>query len=269
MEICPIEKLMDQNFNVLFINAVKQFWHTTRSFQCIGAPKKQNLLLYLDGCRITYTCKDGQTVTAGSGDVVYVPIGSEYRAQFSDFLEKDSHTVGINFFLQDENAAPLILSENIRVFHLSEDEETPILFWKIIQQSDAFPLSHNRLVLLQILQRLASCRAKALPPAGLSAALAYLSSHLEESPSVARLAALCNISEVYFRKQFKKYMGVTPTKYRNLLRLKKAQSYLEYGDISVQEISAMLGYATVSHFIKEFKKQYRCSPLQYRKRIQQ
>ena len=269
MEVCPVEKLMEKNFNVIFINAVDQFWHTTKAFQCIGAPKRQNLLLFLDGCRITYTCKDGQTITADSGDVVYVPMGSEYKAQFSDFLEKDSHTVGVNFFLQDEDAAPLVLSENITVFHLSEDQDIPILFWKITRQSEGFPLLHNRLALLEILRRLAYCKTDSVPPGGIAAALAYLSSHLEESPSVSQLAALCNISEVYFRRQFKKYMGITPTKYRNLLRLKKAQTYLEYGDISVQEISDVLGYATVSHFIKAFKAHVGCSPLQYRKKIQQ
>ena len=59
-------------------------------------------------------------------------------------------------------------------------------------------------------------------------------------------------------------MGATPVEYRNALRIEKARPYLEYGEISVQEISDMLGYSTVSHFIKEFKKHYGCSPLKYR-----
>lgn len=265
MEICPIEKLVCKNFNVIFSNALKQYWHTTKAFQCIGAPKKQNLLFFLDGCRITYTCKDGRTLTADSGDVVYAPMGSEYKAQLSNFRSEHSHTIGINFFLLDEAAQPLILTEDITVFHLPEDGELPLLFRKIIQQTDNFPLLHSRLVFLQILHRLAACRTQAAPPAKIAPALEYLSTHLEESPSVAQLAALCNISEVYFRKQFKSSMGLTPAEYRNRLRFKKACSYLEYGDISVQEISAALGYATVSYFIKEFKQHTGCSPLQYRK----
>ena len=267
MEICPIEKLVDTNFNAVWINALAQFWRTTKAFQCIGAPKRQNLLFYLDGCRITYTCSDGRTITADSGDVVYAPMGSEYKAQLSDFRKPDSHTVGINFFLLGETAQPLVLSEEITVFHLPEDSELPLLFRKATQSGD-HPLLYSRLILLQILQRLAVCRTKATPPAKIAPALAYLSAHLEESPSVTQLAVLCNISEVYFRKQFKKAMGITPAEYRNWLRLEKAKSYLEYGDISVQEISAVLGYATVSHFIKAFKKQHGCSPLQYRKKIQ-
>ena len=68
MDICPIEKLANTNFNIVFINALTQFWHTTKTFQCIDSPKKQNLLLFLDGCKITYTCKDGRAITANSGD---------------------------------------------------------------------------------------------------------------------------------------------------------------------------------------------------------
>lgn len=201
--------------------------------------------------------------------MVYAPMGSEYKTQLSDFEETDSHTVGINFFLLDEDAAPLVLAEDITVFHLPRDRELHLLFLKAAQQNDVLPLLESRLALLQILNRLTSHKTKAAPPAQIAPALAYLSAHLEESPSVAQLAALCNISQVYFRKQFKKSMGITPVEYRNSQRLKKAQSYLEYGDISVQEISAALGYTTVSHFIKEFKQHTGCSPLQYRKGIRQ
>ena len=82
---------------------------------------------------------------------------------------------------------------------------------------------------------------------------------------ISELAKSCNISEVYFRKLFKKEMGVSPVEYRNRLRLERAKQYLEYGDISVQEISDELGYSTVSHFIKIFREEFGVPPLEYRK----
>ena len=57
MQILTPNQLAQENFNVVFVNALQQFWRGTRDFQCIGAPKRQNLFLYLDGCRITYTDK--------------------------------------------------------------------------------------------------------------------------------------------------------------------------------------------------------------------
>ena len=40
---------------------------------------------------------------------------------------------------------------------------------------------------------------------------------------------------------------------------------IDMDEDSIQEISDTLGYATVSHFIKEFKKRYGYSPLKFRK----
>ena len=76
------------------------------------------------------------------------------------------------------------------------------------------------------------------------------------------------MSQVYFRKLFRGEFGVSPAAFRNRLRLDRAAKYLEYGQISVQEISDTLGYGTVSHFIKEFRESYGISPAKYRKAFQ-
>ena len=83
--------------------------------------------------------------------------------------------------------------------------------------------------------------------------------------SVAEMAALCHLSEPYFRKLFRHSMGAGPAAYRKRLRLERALAYLEFGEVSVGEISEMLGYASVSHFIKEFGQGFGISPLRYRK----
>ena len=101
MKIQTVDELVNKNFNPVFMNALQQHWRSTKFFHCIGAPKKQNLFLLLDGCKITYTDKENNTFVANSGDIVYTPIGSEYKAQLSDFEDSSSHTIGINFFLYD------------------------------------------------------------------------------------------------------------------------------------------------------------------------
>jgi len=265
MKICSVSELVNQNFNVIFVNVLQQFWHTTKSFQCIGAPKKQNLLLFLCGCRITYTDKNNKIFEASGGDVVYTPIGSEYKAQLSDFRNANSHTVGINFLIFDQTGEQIILSDSIRIFRETKGLLLPMLFQKALHYDTSRYLLKSRILLMEILNSLAAQSSPENAPDHIINALQYLTEHVEENPSIAKLAELCNISEVYFRKQFKMYTGTTPVKYRNLLRLDRARSYLEYGEISIQEISDMLGYSTVSHFIKAFRERYGCSPLQYRK----
>lgn len=97
MQTQSVYNIINQNFNIVFLNALCQNWRNTKYFQCIGEPKKQNLILYLDGYEIKYTTKDGNTVIAHSGDVVYTPVGSEYRADITQVGKDGSHTTGINF----------------------------------------------------------------------------------------------------------------------------------------------------------------------------
>lgn len=264
MRTVNIKDLGCENFNPILINALRQYWKNTKYFQCVGAPKKQNLLLFLDGCKITYTDKNGDTFTAESGDVVYTPIGSEYKASLHDFRSDTSHTVGINFLLTDESALPLKLSDKIEIFHVRDTSEISTLFERCAVIDMGRTEISTRVFLLKILSLLATSSANR-ESSVVSGALSYLSAHIEENPSVKTLAKICNVSEVYLRRKFKECMGCSPVEYRNKLRLDKAISYLKFGDISIQEISDTLGYSTVSHFIKEFKRHVGISPLQYKK----
>ena len=267
MKICPINELVNTNFNPVFLNALRQFWHNTKSFHCIGMPKKQNLFLFIEGCTITYTNKQGKTLVAHSGDIVYTPVGSEYTAEMYDFQNSSSHTIGVNFLLSDQWGEPLTLSDDIIIFRSHPKEAVSALFNQLLTYDTSSLRLQIRIPFCEILCILASDMVQEKASGKIAKAIDYLSEHIEENPTVAELASLCNISEVYFRKEFKKCLGTSPARYRNNLRLKRARSYLEYGDISVQEISDTLGYSTVSHFIKEFRIFYGCSPLKYRKQV--
>lgn len=267
MKTYAIEELLKFDFNVRFLNALKQFWHITKSFQCIDSPKKQDLFLYVKGFTITYTDKNNNVFIANSGDIVYVPTGSEYTVQIYDAQDENSYTIGINFLLFNESGEQITLSESIKVFHMSHNKSVSMLFQQTIAYNAIQPFAMKKILLLEIICTLATYAVQKNIPQRITDALQYLSEHIEENPSISNLANLCNVSEVYFRKDFKRCMGMTPVEYRNLLRLDKARSFLEYGEISVQEISDMMGYSTVSHFIKEFRNRYGNSPLQYRNRF--
>lgn len=264
MKIINVNSLDGESFSPIFINALRQFWKNTKSFQCIGNPKGQSLLLYLDGCKITYTDKDGNSFVAESGDVVYTPTGSEYRANLSDFVSPRSHTVGINFLLLDGAGEEIILSDKIEIFRASALGAISASFERSALNDKGHPTVSERAILMEILSQLQS-EPHSRECDLVSRAIEYLSRRIEENPSVSEIADSCGVSEVYLRKKFKENMGISPSEYRNKLRLEKASAYLKYGDISVQEISDTLGYSTVSHFIKEFKARFGASPLQYRK----
>ena len=83
--------------------------------------------------------------------------------------------------------------------------------------------------------------------------------------SVSYLAALCGVSEVYFRKLFLNSFGVSPKEYMIQKRMDYAKNLLKSGDFSISEIATLCGYAEPCHFSREFSKREGISPSQYGK----
>jgi len=81
--------------------------------------------------------------------------------------------------------------------------------------------------------------------------------------SVAALAELCGMSEVYFRKLFHSRFGVSPKEYMIQKRIEYAKQLLVSGEFSVAMVASMCGYAEPCHFSREFTKRVGCAPKDY------
>lgn len=85
----------------------------------------------------------------------------------------------------------------------------------------------------------------------------------DQSLTVERLAALCEMSTVYFRKIFAHSYGTTPKEYMIGKRMEYARQLLTLGEIEVSEIATLCGYSEPCHFSREFKKRFGISPKHY------
>lgn len=81
-------------------------------------------------------------------------------------------------------------------------------------------------------------------------------------PAILRLS---NKSQEYISRVFKEYFEKTPTDYINELRLNYTANMLEFSDTDISDICFEAGFNSISHFYHLFKKQYKVSPLKYRK----
>lgn len=93
---------------------------------------------------------------------------------------------------------------------------------------------------------------------------AYLNDNYA-STTVQEIADHFHLSYTYLSKLFKKHTNQTVSEILQKIRLQSACGYLNHSTLSVQEISEMVGYNDVTHFIRLFKKAYGHTPLQYRK----
>lgn len=81
--------------------------------------------------------------------------------------------------------------------------------------------------------------------------------------TVESLAALCKISEVYFRKIFLHEFGVSPKEYIIQKRMKYALELLALGEFEVSQVATLCGYSEPCHFSREFKKRFGVAPKNY------
>lgn len=81
-----------------------------------------------------------------------------------------------------------------------------------------------------------------------------------ENLPVAYYSALCDMSEVNFRRLFGEYMGKSPIEYRNDLRLEAAKARILSGEYNVSEAAESVGFSNLSFFIKLYKRKFGHTP---------
>lgn len=95
-------------------------------------------------------------------------------------------------------------------------------------------------------------------------AVDYMLKHYRDPKlSISEIADKSFISEVYFRKLFKKEYGVSPQKHIVGLRIQYAAELISAGYYSLKEVALMSGYTDYKYFSTEFKKQTGFSPSKY------
>lgn len=96
-------------------------------------------------------------------------------------------------------------------------------------------------------------------------ALRYIDEHLKEEITVDTVAGIACLSRSYFSSLFKSITGQTLVEYITDRRLDAARGMLLYSDMTVTEIGCHVGFNSINHFNRLFKKKYQHAPLQFRK----
>ncbi|MEH7495145.1 helix-turn-helix transcriptional regulator, partial [Neobacillus niacini] len=85
--------------------------------------------------------------------------------------------------------------------------------------------------------------------------------------SLKSLAELFHYSEAHLSVLIKKNTGLNFNTIIKKLKMTSALDYIENTDFSIEDIAERVGYISVDHFSRTFKKYYSKSPQQYRKSI--
>lgn len=96
-------------------------------------------------------------------------------------------------------------------------------------------------------------------------AVTFINDNLSEDLSIRSISQNINVSKSVLYKRFHACFNCTVSEYINSKRVEKSIEFLKKTDLSVEEISQKVGFASASYYSKIFKKEKGVSPLRYKK----
>ncbi len=103
-----------------------------------------------------------------------------------------------------------------------------------------------------------------LPSCRLRRVTEYIQQNLDKDLTLAELAAVVYMSPYHFARLFKGSTGVPPHRFVVRQRIARARGVLATPELSIAEISRLVGFRTPSHFTTVFRRVLGITPGAYR-----
>ena len=193
----------------------------------------------------------------GDNCLCFVPAGMSY-----DRIAKKDELIAINCHVKGYQA------NDIECFLPENTDKLGNLFKKAFECWTKQEAGYYHRCVAYFYQILAECRRQssmASPSKSIiQASVDFINANFT-NPTITlnEIASKSFMSEVYFRKIFKKEYGTSPQKYIINLRIQKATELIETGDFSLKEVALMSGYNDYKYFSAEFKRLIGVSPSEY------
>ncbi|MBS2549147.1 helix-turn-helix transcriptional regulator [Catenulispora sp. NL8] len=92
----------------------------------------------------------------------------------------------------------------------------------------------------------------------------YLYEQYDQPITLADMADVAILSQFHFARTFREVTGVSPGRFLSAIRLQRAKGLLTTTELTVTDISYMVGYNSLGTFTSRFTKSVGVTPIQYR-----
>jgi AraC-like DNA-binding protein len=99
----------------------------------------------------------------------------------------------------------------------------------------------------------------------LEKAIDFIEKNLEKDLSIQNISKSMHISQSVLYRNFRNYYGCTVGEYINTRRVEKSIEIMKNMDLSIEEISQSVGFASATYYGRVFKSKKGITPLKYRK----
>lgn len=271
MKTIDIHELSSLELDVRELQVYPENWSKQSRFARYKSTPRPNsgLIILCTDLDERFCEKNGNVITAGKGDVVYIPRGACYHAEVLGGSPDQIDSYTLNFHLMDRSGQEVLLSDRICVLAGRKDELFTI---RTAALSDAFHQTgeHRSNIriraalyhLLDAIAAFASSGSEVYYP--IRAGAEALRNQWNQNEKIETYAAMCGVSVAYFYRCFRQWSGKSPVEYRNEIRLSNAETMLRCTDMQIGEISRIVGFADPFYFCRIFAKEYGLPPRRYR-----
>lgn len=261
-------ELKDIGISTLIVNKYIDEHNYNRNYSKAPRPF-HSFAIMLKGTGMLF-CKN-RKIPLVPGDVFYIPQGSTYSSSW-ETENKNSYIAYFSMHFAFEkplkefydNSYPLQKFAVENVVDLIEKYENLRQNLLLAPKSNYFSVSLFFEILAKLLPLMKispdNNNSQKIAPA-----LEYLHTNFNQPVSIKQLATLCYLSESRFFALFKKQLGMSPIQYKNQLKINRAAQYiLIYPYKSIEEIADEFDFSSPVFFIRQFKKYFGITPLQYK-----
>lgn len=262
-------ELKNLHFYIEHIECHRQIWGDGSAWEGnVTTPRPMFGLCFIcSDIKATYKKGNDLLFTGNGGDVIYIPKGYTYKAEFKNGGSGiDIYTV--NFTIFDKLGNKLILPDSPKLF---EGAATPICQEIASSLTDAFLFKQGELkkqaLFLNLLDAfLSAFDKKAKNYSTIKRGADLFLTEWNKNEKIKKYADICGISESSFYSLFKEWAGESPIDYRNNIRLTAAKSMLENSSLRIMEIAFKVGFDDPYYFTRFFKERVGMSPREFRNR---
>lgn len=104
-------------------------------------------------------------------------------------------------------------------------------------------------------------------PPMITGAKDYVASHQSDPIKLEEIARALNVSTFHFCRKFKQATGLTFVEYLSRVRIEKAKILLHNKNLHITEIAYEVGFQSLTHFNRIFRKLVAHSPTEYRSTV--
>ncbi len=255
------------NFNIDNISVNHQSITPPNTYIRYANEHRHDRLVFIVTGKCRFDIFNGKPVSASEGDVVYIPYNIAYRGEWSGAGKGEIYS--INYVMSDADARQITISNEIQKFSQCDSGLTKGIFKEMrkvfIDEVYGYELK-CKYTLYRLLHTIV-CAQNIKKQGKIEKAIRYIYANYAEETTVADLAKMCNLGECMFRRAFKAETGISPLRFRNNLRIKKAYDMLVTEKCTVAKAMEATGFYDASYFNKTFKSLIGRSPSEIKKQL--